>query len=429
MSNALQNLPPFPEPVPNQYFIDGRTVDLSEDQILVRDTILSGRNVFLTGEPGTGKSVLTKVLKYEFAKQRKSMVVLAPTGIAALNVGGSTIHKFFKFKIDPLEPYYGDSMGRSFRMRELIRATDVLLIDEISMVRSDVFVAIDKAMRASMSAPDKPFGGKQVILVGDFFQLPPVVSDPNLYPWLDQFFGGRAAYNTASWIDGNFECMGLTQMHRQTGDPMFINALRYIRNRDHQGFGMINQMCRVTPDLEGTIIVFTRDAARVINSRRLNELDTKPFTFVAEIEKGAVAPVDAEITLKVGARVILMANTDAFVNGDMGEVIELRTETIVVKLDRGHRIEVCRHVWEQKEYVVATDGQITEKGGAKFAQFPLALGWAITAHKSQGQTLDKVTLLLDTRPFEPGQLYVALSRVRRAEDLLLGRPLDNFDMV
>lgn len=425
-------LPPIPEAsaAARSYMLHGNSITLSPDQAKALDLALAGENIFLTGEPGTGKSLVVKILRIELLSKRKSVAFLAPTGLAALNISGSTIHKFFKFPTMPLAKSMGTGLGKGFRLRDMINATDVFVIDELSMCRSDIFTAIDMACRAATNRPELPFGGKQIIGVGDFFQLPPVVEKPELHHWLSQQFGGVMCCHTPSWAEAQFKVCALTTAHRQAGDSEFNAALTLIRHKDPRGIQAINQMAMVTHDYSGTIITFTNDSARVVNERQLAKLERQAFTYHAERDKFAVAPVDAEITLKVGARVMMMANTDEFVNGDLGEIIQLNQNSAIVKLDRGGvKVTVEPYTWETKNYTVGTDGKLAEETAGGYKQLPIRLGWAITAHKSQGQTLDEVTLLMDSRPFESGQLYVALSRVRSAKNLKLGRPLDTYDLV
>lgn len=416
----------FPDDSENSYFIDGKWITLSAGQIEAVEAIEQGHNVFLTGEPGTGKSVVTKVLRKLAKKWDKSVAFLAPTGIAALQIGGSTIHRFFKFPTKPLAPDFGDAFGKSYRMRDLMAATDIIVLDEGSMIRSDMFTAIYRTCQAA-AGNLKPFGGKQVIVVADFFQLPAVVEDPNLYPWLNMLFGGVMCCHTQAWNAANFKMIGLTQNQRQKGDTAFAEALQLVRMSDPLGLTKINQMVEISNELKGTVITFTNDTARYINDKRLREIDRPAFTYTAEKSKYAVAPVDAEIQLKVGARVMLMVNAEGYVNGDLGEVKGLYRDSVEVQLDRGPLVKVEPYTWEQKEYQV-NGKELMEVATGGFTQIPVKLGWAITAHKSQGQTLDHVTLPMDTRPFERGQLYVALSRVRSAASLTLGRPLDPLDI-
>lgn len=426
---------PIPQPVSEipefserTYFINNKRFDLSDDQYAALQLGKAGQNLFITGEPGSGKTLLVRALEIEFHRQRKSVVFLAPTGLAALALGGSTFHRFFKFPTKPLSKDIGLSMGKSFKMRDLVHATDVFVIDEMSMVRADLFTAMDLTLRSATNKPDVPFGGKQIIGVGDFYQLPPVVTDPTIGDWLHAVFGGVLACHCMSWHEAQLRVTPLVTNHRQSDDSAFNHALNLIRIRNPQGLALINQMATVTSELQGTIITFTNDSAQMINSRKLAEIDRESFKFIAERDEKGIAPVDSEIELKVGARVMLAANTNEFVNGDLGIVEQINSDSIQVKLDRGPSVKVERYVWDSKDYRVNSSGQLVDTVVGSFKQLPVRLGWAITAHKSQGQTLDKVTLLMDTRPFESGQLYVALSRVRRASDLYLGRPLDGMDL-
>lgn len=420
--------PTQPEFTERTYFIHGKRFDLTDDQYAALLAIKAGQNLFITGEPGSGKTLLLRAAEIELRRQKKSVVFLAPTGLAALALGGSTFHRFFKFPTKPLSKDVGFSMGKSFKMRDLVQATDVFVIDEMSMVRADLFTAMDLCLRSATNKPDVPFGGKQVIGVGDFYQLPPVVTDPTISDWLHAVFGGVLACHCQSWYEAQLRVTPLVTNHRQSGDGAFNHALNLIRIRNPEGIRLINQMATVTHQLDGTIIVFTNESANMINQRKLAEIDREEFKFLAEKDDKGLGPVDSEITLKVGARVMLAANTNEFVNGDLGTVEIISANSIQVRLDRGPLVLVEPYVWESKDYKVDSSGQLVNTTVGSFKQLPVRLGWAITAHKSQGQTLDKVTLLMDSRPFESGQLYVALSRVRKASDLFLGRPLDQMDL-
>lgn len=428
ISEIPQQFPAQPEFNERTYFIHGKRFELSDDQYQALLSIKAGRNLFITGEPGSGKTLLLRAAEIELRRQNKSVVFLAPTGLAALALGGSTFHRFFKFPTKPLSKDIGFSMGKSFKMRDLVQATDVFVIDEMSMVRADLFTAMDLCLRSATNKPTIPFGGKQIIGVGDFYQLPPVVTDVSISQWLHAIFGGVLACHCQSWHEAQLRVTPLVTNHRQSGDSEFNEALNLIRIRDPRGIARINSLATVTSELRGTIIVFTNDAANMINSRKLAEIPRDEFTYIADKDDKGIGPVDSEIKLKVGARVMLAANTNDFVNGDLGVVEQLNSDSVKVKLDRGHSILVERYTWEAKDYKVDHAGQLVDTTVGSFTQIPIRLGWAITAHKSQGQTLDEVTLLMDSRPFESGQLYVALSRVRKAENLYLGRHLDLMDL-
>ncbi len=420
--------PPMADFTERTFFIGNKRYELSDDQFSALQLGKAGKNLFITGEPGSGKTLLIRALEIELRRQRKSVAFLAPTGLAALALGGSTFHRFFKFPTKPLSKDVGFAMGKSFKMRDLIAATDVFVIDEMSMVRSDLFTAMDMCLRSAMNKPDVPFGGKQVIGVGDFYQLPPVVTDPSISQWLHAVFGGVLACHCQSWYEAQLRVTPLVTNHRQSTDSEFNHALNMIRIRNPVGLSLINSMTQVTQELIGTIITFTNDSAATINARKLAEIQREAFRFVAEKDDKGIGPVDTEIVMKVGARVMLAANTNDYVNGDLGVVEQINSDALMVKLDRGPLVRVERYTWESKEYRVDSQGQLVDNTVGSFKQFPVRLGWAITAHKSQGQTLDKVTLLMDSRPFESGQLYVALSRVRKASDLYLGRLLDAMDL-
>ncbi|MBI2957904.1 MAG: AAA family ATPase, partial [Chloroflexi bacterium] len=366
---------------------------------------------------------------------RKKVVVLAPTGVAALNVGGQTIHSFFGFRpnvtlerVKRVRPHGGEE--------DIYKKLDAIVIDEISMVRADLLDCVDKFMRLNGPTARTPFGGVQMVFIGDLYQLPPVVASPEraVFQSLYQtpyFFGAR--------VFGSFhmEFVELEKVYRQR-DEQFISLLNSIRNRtiDDQGLALLNR--RHVPGFEpprGELYVHlttTNDLAEQVNSRRLAELRSRACLFKADIAGDfgrEYLPTAVELQVKPGAQV-MMLNNDAegrWVNGTIGEIASIDEEArgrqaIVVDLAEGERVEVLPYTWKIYNYFVE-DGQLQSEAVGKFTQYPLMLAWAVTIHKAQGKTFEKVVIDFGRGTFAHGQAYVALSRCTSLEGMVLARPL------
>jgi hypothetical protein len=408
--------------------------------------MLSGKNCFLTGEAGTGKSTVIK----EFLKQiDKNVVVVAPTGVAAVNVDGVTIHSFFQFPCTILKA--GELEGiRSPKRKELIRNTDIVIIDEISMVRSDLFSAIDTRLRY-LGDSSKPFGGKQIIATGDFFQLPPfAVSDPeNIY--LKTVYGGMFAFQTSAWASADFQNLFLTTVHRQNNDPTFAKMLGNIRKNDMtaninlpncdeemSALEALNTASCRHPAHEVLAICVTRNDAYNINVSRASEINNPIHRFAAKVSgdfKPALYPTTEILDLKVGERVMTLANKYdgelIYCNGDMGTIVAIEGESVTIEFDKGISAEIKPFTWSNFEYELVKENgktRITQREIGRFSQMPLRLAYATTIHKSQGLTLDAATIVLGNGCFAPGQLYTALSRVRTFEGLTLDREIKENDL-
>jgi hypothetical protein len=423
---------------------------LTFDQELARADILAGRNVFLAGDAGAGKTHLVEAVQEE-----GDFVVLAPTGVAALRAGGMTIHRFFGFPMGIIQDPGAFDARRWLDRHDWARPRK-LIVDEVSMVRSDVFTAMDKALRSvaratgAEAAAGRPFGGAQVVAVGDFAQLPPVVTREER-PVLTRLYGGPFAFDTPSWDELGFSKHHLRTQCRQ-GGGRFVAVLDAIRNRDVSVLPELNARVGAIPE-DATILCARNDDARAVNLRKLAQVEGPSRAFAAEKRGEPVGEPPAEESLEVrkGMRVLLVVNRPGlgFVNGDTGTVLgmglasldEERGEEPVIRvaLDRGRTVNVPRHSWERRRYVsndvevpvegedgelaVETQPVLKSEVVGVFCQFPVKYGWAVTIHKSQGMSLPRVGVDLGRGAWDHGQVYVALSRATSMEGLFLSRPL------
>lgn len=399
---------------------------------LVKNT---NNSFFLTGRAGTGK---TTFLHYIQKNIKKQFVVVAPTGIAAIVAGGMTIHSFFGM---PITPITKDSV---FQINEgkwaILKRVDTIIIDEVSMVRCDIVDGIDRILRKAMQN-DLPFGGKQIIFTGDLYQLEPVLERDNTE--LTNFF--RYEYNTTTpyfyhahvFKRIRIPRIEFTKMYRQT-DPIFQNMLNNIRygriNADEiakiNAMGMANALM---DDEEQLILTSRNDTADKINKDHLNAIEEPEFKYEGIIEgtfNKHSFPAPQALTLKKGTQVMFTQNdtTKKWVNGTVGTITELKEDAICVHIDKNSRctgdVTVQRAEWENIRYKYNRTARKLEKEViGTFTQYPLKLAWAITIHKSQGMTFDRLKLDLSTGVFLPGQLYVALSRVCTLEGLSLTSPI------
>lgn len=412
----------------------------------------TNQNIFLTGKAGTGKTTFLKQLKLESPKR---MVVVAPTGVAAINAGGVTIHSFFQISFGPQIPHDPDSPRKvevgadggvaagikRFNKEKIniIRSLDLLVIDEISMVRADLLDAIDEVLRRYKNK-SKPFGGVQLLMIGDLQQLAPIVKDNEwsiLQPYYDTFyfFSSRALKTTG------FVPIELVHIFRQS-DYSFISLLNSIRENkvDAQTMQALNE--RYIPDFhagntEGYITLTTHNyQSKEINDSKLNKLKTSIFTFEAIVEGDFpeyIYPTDQLLVLKVGAQVMFVKNDASYAklyyNGKIGTIIDIDDDRIEVLCEGDqYPIVVERGEWQNAKYKLNEKTQeIDEDVVGQFIQFPLKLAWAITIHKSQGLTFEKA--IIDARQsFAHGQVYVALSRCKTLEGLVLSTPIDAFSV-
>jgi hypothetical protein len=392
------------------------------------DAVETGRKIiFVTGGAGTGKSAFIRELRARYPK--RNSVVLAPTGVAALNAGGQTIHSFCGL---PLRPFVPGDAAVNEEMKDVLDALDLLIIDEISMVRADTLDGVDEFLRVNRKS-DLPFGGVQVVFVGDLFQLPPVVT-PNDRPILSQHYESFG-FDAARCLRGlSFRPVVLDKVYRQS-DPAFAALLARIRDgRDvSRAVAEINAQC-AGRELQGQYLTLTprRDAAARENEQRLAALPGQPMVFEAErsgsFKRAADErlPAPAQLLLKRNAQVMFVRN-DAerrWVNGTLGTVTRLSSERVSVRLEDGSEHDVDPIEWQDVEYAFdPKEKRIVSEVAGTFTQLPLMLAWAVTIHKAQGLTLNRVLVDLDRGAFAEGHVYVALSRCRTIEGLALRRPI------
>lgn len=396
----------------------------------------TSQSLFLTGRAGTGKTTFLKTLRKLSSKR---MVVLAPTGIAAINAGGMTIHSFFQLPLSPYIPGIGSAKGQkrydrfSREKRRIIRTLDLLVIDEISMVRADLLDAVDDSLRRHRD-PSLPFGGVQLLLIGDLQQLAPVVK-------ADEWELLRSHYTTPFFFSStalalkSYETVELRTVYRQS-DSTFLDLLNRVRDNSADSTVLQTLNSRYIPDFnppasEGYIRLTTHNRrAHEINENELAKLPTTPVTFTASIEGDFPEysfPTDMQLTLKEGAQVMFLRNDPdkRYFNGMMGHIISISDNEIIVRpIDGTYNIELEPSTWENAKYSLDDEsGEIKEEIQGTFTQYPLRLAWAITIHKSQGLTFEKA-IIDAAASFAHGQTYVALSRCKTLEGMVLERPLN-----
>lgn len=393
-------------------------------------------NYLIIGKAGTGKTTL---LKYFIKNTKKKAVVLAFTGIAAINAGGQTIHSFFHLPLGLLQVAIDERVSRislNESLKQTLNEMEILVIDEISMVRADIMDTIDKKMRYAREI-DKPFGGCQVAFFGDLYQLPPVAENLVEKPYLIEHYGTTYFFGAPA-IDESFFLVELNEIYRQK-DIEFINILNKIRNGEYtqEDLDYLNTHAGTAPKPEHCpVLVLKNITAETMNKVALNNLPGPLVTYNANIVGGTIksgdCPCEIVLSLKVGAFVIMIRNDpmERFVNGSLGVVKELKPDEIIVEID-GQDVEVCRHVWEKYAYeriphLFAFDRKLV----GSIEQFPIKLAYAVTVHKSQGQTYNDVVIdySLDTA-FTEGQTYVALSRCKSLERIHLAHPIRDKDII
>ena len=401
---------------------------MDNNQLAFEFALHTNRNLFITGKAGTGKTTFLRRLKEISGKQ---VAVVAPTGVAAINAGGTTIHSFFQL---PLTPFIPTPEGRKqlisqTRMRgnrrRVLQDLELLVIDEISMVRADLLDAIDASLRHFRYRGDQLFGGVQVVFIGDMFQLSPVAKEEE-WRLLSEYYQSPYFFHSRAIMQDSPVYIEFEKIYRQTNND-FIRVLNEIRNDclTPESFRMLEQRYNphFTPKDEDDYIVLTTHnyKADQINARELGKLKGKTHKFSAKIEGDYPEknyPTEPELELKPGAKVMFLRNDTEegrFYNGKTGIVDRFDDDRIIVRCDENEFIEVERTQWENIGY---STKQIEENSLGRFTQYPLRLAWAITIHKSQGLTFDKVVIDAG-QAFAPGQVYVALSRCRSLEGIVL----------
>jgi len=384
-------------------------------------------SLMVLGGAGTGKTTFLHALRREAGGRQ---VFLAPTGVAALQVGGQTIHSFFRIPPRLLNP---DEVKPPAQVRRLLKKLDRVVIDEISMVRADLLDAVDQALRISRDNR-APFGGVQMVLVGDFLQLPPVVPMAEQEMLERMGYGGPFAFDAKVMFNHEVAGVPFTHVHRQSDDA-FIAILAAIRRggRVREAVEALNGACVRDHRAGATPVLLTPTNARAdaYNARGLAALPDGGAEFIGELKgefglDGDRLPVPERLVLKRGARVMALANDPArrWVNGSVGTVTDLDAGGATVKLDRGGRAEIEAFTWERVRYRFdEATGRIEAQVVGTYTQLPLAPAWALTMHKAQGLTLEDVRIDFADGAFAPGQAYVALSRARSLDGLSLARPM------
>jgi len=387
----------------------------------------TNKNIFITGKAGTGKTTL---LEYFRINSKKNFVILASTGISAIKAKGKTIHSFFLF---PPRILINEKVKRL--RNNVIKNIDTILIDECSMIRCDLLDAIDQSLRLNRNS-GQSFGGVQIILLGDIHQLPPVIRE-NERDIFDNFYpNGHYFFNANCYENSNISTYELTKIYRQK-DAEFIDILSKIRSGNVTDTDLIplnNKVISESSNILYETIILSPTNRKVdsINSVNLKNINSKTFSYKStETGEFKEKPADEVLELKVGAQVMLIKNDSKFpkrwVNGSIGIVTELTTNSIHLKIKEKVHI-ITKDTWEKFDYIIK-DGQVLHEVVATFTQYPIKLAWAVTIHKSQGQTFEKVIIDLDRGSFAHGQTYVALSRVTSLEGLFLTRPISISDIL
>ena len=423
-----------------------RNIDLENPEFLQAWNLIrhTHQSVFLTGKAGTGKSTF---LKYICKQTKKKHIVLAPTGIAAMNVGGVTLHSFFQIPTRPIPPDDADySLSRIKRKLKLskekiklIKAVELLIIDEISMVRPDIIDFIDRVLRSYSDNKKEPFGGKQLLLVGDIFQLEPVIT-PDTRNILSHYYPNFFFFNAKVYNSVDLISIELKKIYRQQDDK-FIKILDRIRinQASTDDLQIINtRFCNldtINNDSFTITLASRRDIVDNINTRNLEVLPGDEYTFKGKINgdfPDKLLPTDRELILKENAQIIFIKNDKdkRWVNGTIGKVHKITPEVLMIKLESGDIHTLAPDVWRNIKYTFNEEKkQIEEEILGEFTQFPIKAAWALTVHKSQGLTFSNVILDLGDGAFSSGQTYVALSRCTSLEGITLKSRLSKRDII
>jgi ATP-dependent DNA helicase PIF1 len=406
--------------------------ELSPEQEAVVAAIENTRDhIFVTGRAGTGKSTLLEYLSWHSSH---TLAICAPTGVAALNVGGQTIHSLFRLPIGVIADH---DIDQPPELRKLLSAIDTLVVDEVSMVNADLLDAMDRSLRQARQRPHEAFGGVQLVLFGDPYQLAPVPGENDERAYFADTYRSMWFFDAKVWDEADLRIFELTTIHRQH-ELEFKQLLTAVRHGQvtAEMAGRLNEVGARPAPTDGAITLATTNAAvNRINAQGLGRLPGRALSAVADVNGdfgNRAYPADEKLELKVGAQVMFLrndvGNDRRWVNGTIGEVVKIG-DTVTVEVD-GERHEVQPAIWERYKYSYSPVTKTLRKDVvAEFTQFPLRLAWAVTIHKSQGKTYDRAIIDLGPRSFAPGQTYVALSRITELEGLYLTRPLRPSDII
>ena len=397
----------------------------------------TSQHVFLTGKAGTGKTTFLKSLR---EKTHKRFIVVAPTGIAALNAGGVTIHSQFLLPLgsylpdESVQADWGPFFNNSILARKnplnserkkVLREIDLLVIDEVSMLRADILDALDYRLKAARGEYRRPFGGVQLLLIGDLFQLPPIVKDRE-WSVLHRFYPSIHFFESVALKQSNFVYLELDKVFRQE-EQNFIQILNRLRtNRiTEKDINELNKHCDKKPPENAITLCTHNKQADEINVKQLESLAGKTYSYESKIDGDFpenLYPLPEKLDLKVGARVMFIKNDtvdNLFYNGKLATVTRIKSDSIHVELDDEEKeISVERMNWTNSKFTVNADNELEEEVLGTFSHYPLKYAWAVTVHKSQGLTFDQAVIDVG-RAFAPGQVYVALSRLRSLDGLYL----------
>ncbi len=414
--------------------VEQKAFTMDADQQKAFDLIANTNTpLFITGKAGTGKSTFINTIQ---EKIDKNFLVLAPTGIAAINVGGQTMHSFFGFPFEVIGPH--TELRISDEKRDLLKHIDTIIVDEVSMVRCDMVDGMDRYLCEAFHT-HMPFGGKQVVFVGDLFQLPPVVANTADEDMLgDLWEKGKPYFYKAHVLKRmNLPIIEFRTVYRQK-DRDFLELLNRLRFGDstQEDLDLLNQRVDYDGDTEDYSVILTayRRMADNMNEEKLSELDTEEYCYSGKVDgkfrtKDFIVP--ELLKLKVGAQVMFCKNiSHSCVNGTIAKVSNLSEDTITVTLENGAEVNVELTVWKSYERVYNRETKKMESEVVgTFTQYPLKLAWAVTIHKSQGMTFDRMHFDLSHGTFAPGQAYVAISRMRSLEGLTLSDPIQSYHII
>jgi ATP-dependent exoDNAse (exonuclease V) alpha subunit len=443
-NSSLETIRQYKQPQKAEY---EHTVDTSvldkEQKKLFEIMEESNENMYITGRAGTGKSFLLQFFK---ENTQKEIAVVAPTGVAALNVGGQTLHSFFAIDFDIQDPSNREKMTVSYKKREILKAVDAIVIDEVSMVSADIMESISRKLQIA-NDNDLPFGGKQIVMFGDLYQLPPVITSGQVRRYLEDTYGSIFFFAAPSVGAMNLHIYELSENHRQKNKE-FLDVLNSVRTGDVNAQQLEALNSRVVDDIEKIkgkyiLLATTNSVVSRVNHHQLSKIEKPEYIYEANV-LGSITqssfPTDKELKLKVGAQIMMLVNDNTdqtspdikkgrrWVNGTLGIITRLEEDAVFVTIN-GVEHQIDRYTWQKKQYEYdAYTKKLESEVVAEFTQYPIRLAWAITIHKAQGQTYQSVMIDVDNGAFENGQTYVALSRCASMSRLYLKSPLSTSDI-